>query len=67
MSQDLAGTDVVGAGGDLGRPTNPSLFTQGESRQSTGVIGASQGFSWAQGRLGDNHTNTSRPPPDLPP
>eukprot|EP00975_Prorocentrum_lima_P065749 12905273-Prorocentrum_lima.AAC.1 len=67
MSQDLAGTDVVGAGGDLGQPIGQSLFNQGEDRQSTGVIGASEGFSWAQGRLGNDHTNTSRPPPDLPP
>eukprot|EP00975_Prorocentrum_lima_P011655 2479545-Prorocentrum_lima.AAC.1 len=67
MSQDLAGTDVVGAGGDLGQPIDQSLFNQGEDRKSTGVIGASEGFSWARGRLEDDHTNTSHPLPDLPP
>eukprot|EP00975_Prorocentrum_lima_P049747 10412208-Prorocentrum_lima.AAC.1 len=66
MAQDLAGTDVVGASVDLGRPINQNLSRQAEDRQTTGVIGASEGFSWAHGRLGDDNTNTPNPQSDLP-
>eukprot|EP00975_Prorocentrum_lima_P048142 10068638-Prorocentrum_lima.AAC.1 len=53
MAQDLAGTGVVGASGDLGRPVSQHSTNQAEDQQSTGVIGAFAGFSWAHGQLGD--------------
>eukprot|EP00975_Prorocentrum_lima_P042324 8893370-Prorocentrum_lima.AAC.1 len=57
MSQDLAGTGVAGASGDLGRLVSQHP-NQAEDQQSTGVIGASAGFSWAHRRLGGDDTNT---------
>eukprot|EP00975_Prorocentrum_lima_P012190 2588230-Prorocentrum_lima.AAC.1 len=67
MSQDLAGTDVVGAGEGLGRPIGRSLFTGNESPRSTGVIGASEGFSWDPRQAEDERAQVPHSPPDIPP
>eukprot|EP00975_Prorocentrum_lima_P067629 12915992-Prorocentrum_lima.AAC.1 len=67
MAQDLAGTGVVGASADLGRPVAHHGTNQAEDQRSTGVIGASAGFSWAQGSSGEDNTNTPNAHPDPSP
>eukprot|EP00975_Prorocentrum_lima_P038905 8170948-Prorocentrum_lima.AAC.1 len=62
MAQDLADIGIAEDGEDLEHPGHQNSEVQAEDQQSTGIIGASAGFSRAHGSSSWENTKTTTCP-----